>query len=162
MTFKAFNGKVYNPNLKFSAAGKAYFTCTVKEGHRRKSRDSGQYENSGVTWHRVSYFGSALFPAEQLAEVAVEGATLVVYGNGDKREYEKDGEKRESDEIIPEAGCVGVVPVAPQYAQGAQQGQAQQPAAAPQQGQWGGNQQAPAQWGNQPQNGQQWGQPAPF
>lgn len=151
----SFTGNVVRPDLKFSGAGQAYYTFSVAENHRRKNRDSGQYEESGTTWWRVTFFGNKLFTPEALAEAVGDGAFVLVEGRSESREYEKDGEKRTSLEVV--ANNVGIMPKAPK--DGAPR---QQPAGAPQGAQWGGNQQAPAQWGNQPQNGQQWGQPAPF
>jgi len=127
MTFAAFTGKVYNPDLKFSQGGKPYFTCTVQERHRDKNRDTGQYENAGVTWHRLTYFGNKMYTPEALAEQAVEGSTLVLFGESKRKEFDKrDGSKGEAQEIIPEAGTVGVVAVAPEYAPDAPSNGAQQ------------------------------------
>ena len=151
----SFTGNVVRPDLKFSGAGQAYYTFSVAENHRRKNRDSGQYEESGTTWWRVTFFGNKLFTPEALAEAVGDGASVLVEGRSESREYEKDGEKRTSLEVV--ANNVGIMPKAPKDGT-----PRQQPAGATQGAQWGGNQQAPAQWGNQPQNGQQWGQPAPF
>lgn len=155
MASVTFNGNIVNPDLKFTNSGKAVFRFSVPENHKKKNPQTGQFEETGTTWWRCSFWGNALFTPEALAERAVQGEFVNVIGRTETRKYESNGEEKEAFEVTAET--VGIMPKAPK--DGAPR---QQPAAAPQQGQWGGNQQAPAQWGNQPQNGQQWGQPAPF
>ena len=96
----SFTGNVVRPDLKFSGAGQAYYTFSVAENHRRKNRDSGQYEESGTTWWRVTFFGNKLFTPEALAEAVGDGAFVLVEGRSESREYEKDGQARTSLEVV--------------------------------------------------------------
>ena len=75
----SFTGNIAKPDLKFSKAGKAYFTFSVAENHRRKDQ-AGQWVESGTTWRRVTFFGNALFTPEALAEAAVQGSFVLVEG----------------------------------------------------------------------------------
>ena len=145
----SFTGNVVRPDLKFSGAGQAYYTFSVAENHRRKNRDSGQYEESGTTWWRVTFFGNKLFTPEALAESVGDGAFVLVEGRSESREYEKDGQARTSLEVV--ANNVGIMPKAPK--DGAPR---QQPAGAPQGG--FGGQQAPAQQGWPQQQADPWAQ----
>jgi len=129
VSFRANVGKVRG--LAFSNDGKARFSFSAAEGHRRKGPD-GQWADSGTTWYNVTVFGRQ---AEDLADILQEGAkqAVVVSGRMETRAYEHNGEQRESLDVI--ADQVGIVHRAPQ------QGQPSQPA---QSGQWGG---APANAG---------------
>lgn len=147
VSFRANIGKVRG--LAFNNDGKARFSFSAAEGHRKKGQD-GQWADSGTTWYNVTVFGK---PAEDLADVIAEGRkqSVVVSGRMETREYEANGETRTSLDVV--ADNVGIVHRAPQ---------SQQPASQPAQSQqqWGGQQDA---WGggqqgfDAPSNG-----PAPF
>lgn len=129
----AFEGNLVAPaELKFAQSGKAVAKARLAENHRGKSQ-SGEWEDTGTTWHNVTAFGAL---AEKLAEVP-KGARLAVQGRQSSRAYEKDGEQRQWTETI--ADVFGVVP----------KGQQTQPRPSPQGEQWNG-QQAPQQNGGWP------------
>jgi len=138
ITFTGNIGK--SQGLKFSNDGKPRLSFSAAETARVKDQ-SGQYVDGGTTWFNVTLFG---YTAEALdAQIAAQGGKgkVIVTGRMSTREYEHNGEKRESLDVV--ADSVGLVP------RGQQQGQqqTQQPA---QQQPWGGNQPAqnPGGWGN--------------
>jgi single-strand DNA-binding protein len=131
--------------LKFSNEGKPRLSFSAAETARVKDQ-SGQYVDGGTTWFSVTLFG---YTAEALdAAIAAQGGKgkVIVTGRMSTREYEKDGQKRESLDVV--ADSVGLVPKS--QSQGQQQ---------PQQSGYN-QQQPPAQggWGGQPQNSGGWGQ----
>ena len=130
----AFEGNLVAPaELKFAQSGKAVAKARLAENHRGKSQ-SGEWEDTGTTWHNVTAFGAL---AEKLAEVP-KGARLAVQGRQSSRAYEKDGDTRQWTETI--ADVFGVVPKG--------QSRASQPS--PQGEQWNAPQQAAQQsWGGQ-------------
>ncbi|TFH57305.1 single-stranded DNA-binding protein [Glutamicibacter arilaitensis] len=161
-------GKIHG--LKVSNDGKPRISFSVGEGHSKFNKQTNQWDKTGSTWRNVTVFGKR---AETLAEVLQEGAKqqLVVIGREETREYEHNGEKRESLDCI--ADIVGIVPSAPQGNSNGFQQSAQQSAPQQSQPQQGGGWNAPAAdpWstGNNPaqgNNGGGWGNPqqseAPF
>lgn len=140
VSFKGNVGKVRG--LQFSNDGKPRFSFSVAEGHGRFDKQNNQWQDTGTTWWSVTVFGR---DAEALAETIQEGAKqrVNVIGRAETREYEANGEKRTSLDVI--ADSVGVIPRAQQAQNGAQnvaQGLGGQPVAggwgAPQGGAWGG------------------------
>lgn len=155
-------GKIHG--LKVSNDGKPRISFSVGEGHSKFNKQTNQWDKTGTTWRNVTVFGKR---AEALAEILQEGAKqqLVVIGREETREYEHNGEKRESLDCI--ADIVGIVPSAPQgnggFQQSAQQSAPQQ--SQPQQGGWNAPAQDPWSAGgnNQPQGNGGWDQSsAPF
>ena len=137
----AFEGNLVAPaELKFAQSGKAVAKARLAENHRGKSQ-SGEWEDTGTTWHNVTAFGAL---AEKLAEVP-KGARLAVQGRQSSRAYEKDGEQRQWTETI--ADVFGVVPKG--------QGQSQPPRHANAQGEGWGAQNA-QQYGSGTGGGGQW------
>ena len=159
VAFKANVGKVRG--LQFSPDGKPRFSFSAAESHRRLNKQTNQWEDTGTTWWSVTVFGKQ---AEDLADVIAEGKKqqVTISGRSETREYEHNGEKRTSLDVI--ADHVGLVHRAANGGQGggnfasAQSAGfgAPQQAAPAQQDPWAGGQQQPA-WGAQPQGG-----PAPF
>ena len=98
-------GKIHG--LKYSNDGKPHISFSVGEGHSKFNKQTNQFDKTGTTWRNVTVFGKR---AESLAEVLQEGAKqqLVVIGREETREYEHNGEKRESLDCI--ADIVGLVP----------------------------------------------------
>jgi single-strand DNA-binding protein len=138
VTFTGNIGK--SQGLKFSQDGKPRLSFSAAETARVKDQ-SGQYVDGGTTWFNVTLFG---YTAEAIdAQIAAQGGKgkVIVTGRMSTREYEHNGEKRESLDVV--ADSVGFVP----------RGQAQGN---------GGQQQAPAQqqggWGGQSTGGNGWGQ----
>ena len=151
----AFEANLVAPaELKFAQSGKAVAKARLAENHRGKSQ-SGEWEDTGTTWHNVTAFGAL---AEKLAEVP-KGSRLTVQGRQSSRAYEKDGDTRQWTETI--ADVFGVVPKSQQSSP--------RPATANAQGegwgaqnsqQYGSGTGGGAQWpaAAQPGSGQQWDQ----
>ena len=96
------------PEMKFSNAGKAFANFTVAENYRKKNQ-SGEWEDSGTAFWRVTVFG---YQAEAVADTLDKGVKVVVQGRGELREYTtKEGAQGKSLECV--ANHVGVVPRAP-------------------------------------------------
>lgn len=94
--------------LRFTPNGKAVFNFTVVANKRQKNRDTGEWEDGGRSpFIRVALWGD---DAEAAAEVLSTQASykVIVTGQLLAREYEKDGQKRESIEL--DYATVGVVP----------------------------------------------------
>lgn len=128
-----------DPEIKFTAEGKAMLRVSVAEGHREKNRDTGQWEDGATTWRQVTLFGRM---AEALAEQVRRGALLHVSGREETREWTKDGEQHSLLSVT--ADSIGVVPTpAPQQNSFRPQGQQ------PQNDPWGQQSQIDSsQWDN--------------
>jgi single-strand DNA-binding protein len=140
VTFTGNIGK--SQGLKFNNEGKPRLSFSAAETARVKDQ-SGQWVDGGTTWFNVTLFGNA---AEAIdAQIAAQGGKgkVIVTGRMSTREYEHNGERRESLDVV--ADSVGFVP----RNQPAQQ-QSQQPAAQSQGG-----------WGNAPASGGGWGGDSP-
>ena len=149
VAFKANVGKVRG--LQFSADGKPRFSFSAAESHRRLNKQTNQWEDTGTTWWAVTVFGKQ---AEDLADVIAEGKKqqVTISGRSETREYEHNGEKRTSLDVI--ADHVGLVHRAGTGGQGggnfapAQSAGfgAPQPSAPAQQDPWAGGQQQGNGW----------------
>ena len=148
VAFKANVGKVRG--LQFSPDGKPRFSFSAAESHRRLNKQTNQWEDTGTTWWSVTVFGKQ---AEDLADVIAEGKKqqVTIAGRSETREYEHNGEKRTSLDVI--ADHVGLVHRAANGGQGggnfasAQSAGfgAPQQAAPAQQDPWAGGQQQQAE-----------------
>ena len=108
------------PEMKFSNAGKAFANFTVAENYRKRNQ-SGEWEDSGTAFWRVTVFG---YQAEAVADTLDKGVKVVVQGRGELREYTtKEGAQGKSLECV--ANHVGVVPRAPKSNNGGGFGQQQ-------------------------------------
>jgi len=139
VTFTGNIGK--SQGLKFSQDGKPRLSFSAAETARVKDQ-SGQWVDGGTTWFNVTLFG---FTAEAVdAQIAAQGGKgkVIVTGRMSTREYEHNGEKRESLDVV--AASVGFVP------RGQQNGNQQQQAPATSQGSWGGQPQNSGGWGAGP------------
>lgn len=156
VTLKGNLGKVRE--LAFNKSdGNARLGFSVGEPHNKPDGNGG-WTDEGTTWWNVTVFGRQ---AETLAEVLEEGAKqkVVVSGRSRTREYEYEGERRTSLDVV--ADTVGLIPKNPTQggqnaAQNAPQGQGwgntqnppQQPAQGQQADPWSGGRQQAADWGN--------------
>lgn len=136
VSFKGNVGKVRG--LQFAAGdGKPRFSFSVAEGHS-KSDGNGGWVDIGTTWWNVTVFGK---DAETLADVIQEGQKqrVAISGRASTREYEVDGQKRESLDVV--ADVVGIIPRSQQAQQQAPATSGantwQQPSTAPASGSWG-------------------------
>jgi single stranded DNA-binding protein len=134
--------------LKFSQDGKPRISFSAAETARVKDQ-SGQWTDGGTTWFSVTLFGGASEALDQLIANQGGKGKVIVTGRMSTRDYEKDGQQRQSLDVV--ADSVGLVPKN-QPAQGGQQ-QSQPPASQP----WGGNQPAANSqgWGSSPSGADQ-------
>ena len=150
----SFEGRLTaDPEIKFGQDGRPRASFTVAENFRQLNRDTQQWEDSGVTFHRVTLFGRH---AENPA--LVKGAVVTIAGTQKSRKYtNQSGEEKQWTETT--ANSFGVVPI--------QHGQSSpRTSTANVQGEgWGAqNSQSPVNNGQawpaaaQPGSGQQWDQ----
>jgi single-strand DNA-binding protein len=141
VTFTGNIGK--SQGLKFGQDGKPRLSFSAAETARVKDQ-SGQYVDGGTTWFNVTLFGYLAEATD--AQIAAQGGKgkVIVTGRMSTREYEHNGEKRESLDVVAES--VGFVP-RNQPAQSQQQ-----PSQQPAQGGWGGQPANAGGWGNGPSN----------
>ena len=134
----AFEGRLTaDPEIKYGNDGKPRASFTVAENFRAQNRQTQEWEDSGVTFHRVTLFGRH---AENPA--LVKGAVVTIAGTQKSRAYtDKNGEQKQWTETT--ANSFGVVPI--------QQGQSS-PRPSPQGEQWNNVQ----QYGSGTGGGNQW------
>ena len=94
-------GLVADPELAFSGAGKAWARCRVACKDRKN--ENGSWVDGESTFIDVVCFGKV---AENLTESASRGDTITVQGHLKQRDYEVDGVKRTSYQVV--ATSVGV------------------------------------------------------
>ena len=134
----AFEGRLTaDPEIKYGNDGKPRASFTVAENFRAQNRQTQEWEDSGVTFHRVTLFGRH---AENPA--LVKGAVVTIAGTQKSRAYtDKNGEQKQWTETT--ANSFGVVPI--------QQGQSS-PRPSVQGEQWNNSQ----QYGSGTGGGSQW------
>lgn len=90
--------------LKFTAGGKAVGKVNVAENHYRN--DNGQWQQTGVTWYRLTIFDKA---AELAAEHIRKGDRIVFTGELKTEEWQdKEGNVKSSLEVLVKRW--GIVP----------------------------------------------------
>lgn len=147
-----------DPEMKFLPNGNAVVTVSVATDESYNDKNSGQ-KVERTEWHRMTAFGKL---AEIIGQYLKKGSKAYFEGKLKTNEYEKDGIKRYSTEIVvndmmmldgrqdagASQGFANTAPMAqsPSAAMGQQQGgfapQAQQPVQQPQQGGFAPQQQA--------------------
>jgi len=128
-----------DPELRYAQSGTA--VCNVSVATNERTKRDGAWQDH-TEWHHVVLFGKA---AENMARYCKKGQQVWLEGNLRTREWEKDGVKRWSTEILVSRwfmigardAAVATAAAQPQ-AQAATQPPASQPAAAAQQHQQGG------------------------
>lgn len=86
-----------DPELRFTATGRAVAGFTVAANERRYNRESGRWEDAGALFLRCSVWGQQ---AENVAESLGRGARVIVRGTLEQRQFEtRDGEKRTVMEV---------------------------------------------------------------
>lgn len=76
-----------DPELKFTASGKAVATFTVLASRSRKNEETGQWESHDTTGWRVTAWERL---AENVAESLSKGDSVVIVGTAVWRSWEKD------------------------------------------------------------------------
>lgn len=91
---------VGDPELRFLPNGTGVANFTVAVNARKFNKESNEWQKKPAKFWRCQAWnqGKALL-AENVANVLKKGDTVVVYGELETREYEKDGQKRSADEL---------------------------------------------------------------
>lgn len=85
--------------LRFTAGGKGVYSNSLAVEKRRKNATTGEWEST-TSFVRISVWDSL---GENFTSLA-KGTRVIVSGTLEVREYEKDGEKRQSIDVTVEAG----------------------------------------------------------
>jgi|TARA_R110000751_G_scaffold181031_1_gene287328 single-strand DNA-binding protein len=129
-----------DPEVRYMPNGNAVANVTLATTDSWKDKQSGQQQER-TEWHRVVFFGRI---AEVVGEYARKGSKLYIEGRLQTREWEKDGVKRYTTEIVVDIGGQmqlldgrpsggGEQNMAPRQQQPSRPAPQQQPAAQPQQ-----------------------------
>ena len=84
-----------DPQLKTANNGTTVCTFSLATSERKK--DAGGTWVGETTWHNIVTFGAT---AENVAAHLAKGSQCLVEGKIQNREWEKDGEKRRTTEIV--------------------------------------------------------------
>ncbi|MEH6800795.1 MAG: single-stranded DNA-binding protein [Halopseudomonas sabulinigri] len=138
-----------DPEVRYMPNGNAVANVTLATSDSWKDKQTGQQQER-TEWHRVVFFGRL---AEVVGEYARKGSKLYIEGRLQTREWEKDGVKRYTTEIVVDIGgqmqlldgrpSGGEQNAAPRQQQPSRPAPQQQPAAQPQQPQQAPQQPAP-------------------
>lgn len=85
-----------DPEVKFMPNGNAVCNLTLATSDSWKDKESGQKQER-TEWHRISFFGKI---AEIVGQYVKKGSKLYIEGRLQTREWEKDGIKRYTTEIV--------------------------------------------------------------
>ena len=119
-----------DPEVRYLPNGNAVANVTLATSDSWKDKQTGQMQER-TEWHRVVFFGRI---AEVVGEYARKGSKLYVEGRLQTREWEKDGVKRYTTEVVVDMG--GQMQLLDSRQGGGEQGMSQsrpqRPAAQPQ------------------------------
>jgi len=128
-----------DPEVRYMPNGNAVANVTLATSDSWKDKQTGQQQER-TEWHRVVFFGRI---AEVVGEYARKGSKLYIEGRLQTREWEKDGVKRYTTEVVVDMGghmqlldgrpSGGEQNAAPRQQQPSRPAPQQQPAAQPQQ-----------------------------
>lgn len=85
-----------DPETRYSAGGMAVTTVSVATSEAWKDKQTGEQKEK-TEWHRVKFFGRL---AEIAGEYLKKGGQVYIEGSLRTEEYEKDGVKRYSTDIV--------------------------------------------------------------
>ena len=123
-----------DPETRYLPNGNAVTNLTLATSDSWRDKQTGQMQER-TEWHRVSFFGKI---AEIAGQYLRKGSKVYIEGRLQTREWEKDGVKRYTTEIVVDMG--GTMQMLD--GRGDNEGGASRPAPAPRQ-QQSGQQQAP-------------------
>lgn len=89
-----------DPEVRYMPNGNAVTNLTLATSDSWKDKQSGQIQER-TEWHRVSLFGKI---AEIAGQYLVKGSKIYIEGRLQTREWEKDGVKRYTTEIVVDMG----------------------------------------------------------
>lgn len=119
-----------DPELRYLPNGNAVTNLSLATSEQWTDKQSGQKVEK-TEWHRVSLFGKV---AEIAGEYLGKGSQVYIEGKLQTREWEKDGIKRYTTEIVVDMqGTMQLLGGRPQEdKQGSRSGQQQRPQQSPQ------------------------------
>jgi single-strand DNA-binding protein len=118
-----------DPEVKYMPNGNAVCNLSLATNESWTDKQSGQ-KKERTEWHRVSMFGKV---AEIAGEYARKGTAIYIEGKLQTREWEKDGVKRYTTEIVVDMqGTMQLLGGRPEGQQSAPKPQQSRPQAAPQ------------------------------
>lgn len=85
-----------DPETKYTADGKAICNLTIATSESWKDKNTGQKQER-TEWHRVVFFGKV---AEIASQYLRKGSKVYVEGKLVTRQWEKDGQKHYTTEIV--------------------------------------------------------------
>lgn len=86
-----------DPTIRFAESGMAIASFSAVSDKRKKNDSTGEWETVKSIWVRVTAFKKL---AENVAGSVKKGDLVLVIGEINQDEYEKDGEKRKSLEVV--------------------------------------------------------------
>ena len=89
-----------DPDVKYLPNGNAVANITIATSDSWKDKTTGQKQEK-TEWHRVVFFGKL---AEIVGEYLRKGSKIYIEGRLQTREWEKDGVKRYTTEIVVDIG----------------------------------------------------------
>lgn len=89
-----------DPEVRHMPNGNAVANITLATSDSWKDKNTGQQQER-TEWHRVVFFGRL---AEVVGEYVRKGSKLYIEGRLQTREWEKDGVKRYTTEIVVDIG----------------------------------------------------------
>lgn len=117
-----------DPEIKYMPNGNAVCNLSLATNESWTDKQSGQ-KRERTEWHRVSMFGKV---AEIAGEYARKGTAIYIEGKLQTREWEKDGIKRYTTEIVVDMqGTMQLLGGRPESQQSAPKPQQSRPQAAP-------------------------------
>jgi len=110
-----------DPEVRYLPNGNAVANVTLATSDSWKDKQTGQQQER-TEWHRVVFFGRL---AEIVGEYVRKGSKLYIEGRLQTREWEKDGVKRYTTEIVVDIG--GQMQLLDSRGQGGGEGMAPRP-----------------------------------
>lgn len=107
-----------DPEVRYLPNGNAVANVTLATSDSWKDKQTGQQQER-TEWHRVVFFGRI---AEVVGEYVRKGTKMYIEGRLQTREWEKDGVKRYTTEIVVDIG--GQMQLLDGKPQGGEQGMA--------------------------------------
>ena len=89
-----------DPDTRYLPNGNAVTNLTLATSDSWKDKQSGQIQER-TEWHRISLFGKI---AEIAGQYLVKGSKVYIEGRLQTREWEKDGVKRYTTEVVVDMG----------------------------------------------------------
>ena len=85
-----------DPEVKFTTSGQAVCNFSVATNEKWTDKKTGQAQER-TEWHRCVVWGKS---AENCGQYLKKGSSVFIEGRIQTREYEKDGQKRYTTEIV--------------------------------------------------------------